>query len=227
MVVSFSHLVTFPDPIMSTFSSVSPNTFALATRANLPFLLYTFEALDPRPGIRYGGYSAEEIAAYTRPIPSLRSQSSKADATRWLTAFLLDQWPSRRVANALNHIDQVLRTPVWGPDMLLQISCDLDIAFFDGYLRNRIKVSWEDVYTTPHLGLNPMQVLGVTTFYKDDNTCHISLNRYAIPDGPIEPKTQTVQTLTHEMVVSSNTTKLLRNCTDYGPACLECPLFPW
>ena len=70
--------------------------------------------------------------------------------------------------------------------MLIQISRDLDTAFFDGRLRNSIKVSWEDVHATPSLGSNLMEVLGITRFDEDNNICHISLNRYAIQGGPID-----------------------------------------
>ena len=224
MVVSFSRLTTFTGPIMGELPVFSPHTLSLTSE--FPFLSCTFQSLESGPDTQYAGCSAEDIAAYTRPIPSLRSQSSKADATRWLTTFLVDQWPSQRVVDALNHIDQVLWTPVWGPEMLIQISRDLDTAFFHGRLRDSIKVSWEDVHTTPFLGSDLMEVLGVTRFDEDDNICYILLNRYAIQGGPIEPSTQTVQTLTHEMVVSSNMTKALRNYVDCGPACLEFPLFP-
>ena len=226
MVISSSHLVTFPAPIMSILPAVAPNTLALASGWNLPFLESTFQSLDPRSRTRYGGCSAEDIAAYTRPIPSLRPQASKADATRWLTTFLVDQWPSQEVVDALNDIDQVFWTPMWGPEMLIQISRDLDTAFFHGCLRGSIKVSWEDVNTTPFLGSNLMEVLGITRFDENDNICYILLNRYAIQGGPIEPKTQTVQTLIHEMVVNSNMTKPLDIVLTCGLACLEFPLFP-
>ena len=205
MGVSFSHSVTFPDPMMSTISALSPNTLALTTGCNLPFLFYTFQNLNPRLAIQYGGCSADDIAGYTKPCPEARSQSSKADATRWLTNFLVDQWPSQKVQDALDNIGQVLRTPVWGPEMLVQITRDLDTAFFDGRLRDTIQVSWEDVHT--FLGPNIIKVLGYTTFDGGKNICKISLNRYAIQCGPTEPRMQTVQTLIHEMVVSSNMTK--------------------
>ena len=224
MVVSLSHSVTFTDPIMSTIPAISPHTLFLTS--GFPFLSCTFQSLEAEPDTQYAGCSAEDIAEYTRPVPSSRSQSSKADATRWLTTFLVNQWPSQEVVDALNHIDQVLWTPVWGPEMLIQISRDLDTAFFHGHLRGSIKVSWEDIYTTPFLGSDLMEVLGITRFDEDDNICYILLNRYAIQGGPIEPTTQTVQTLIHEMVVSSEMTKVLRNYIDCGPACLELPLFP-
>ena len=158
----------------------------MTTGWNLPFLEHTFQRLDPRSETRYGGCSAEDIAAYTRPVPSLRSQSSKVDATRWLTNFPVDQWPSQKVGDALNHIGQVLSTPVWGPDMHVQISRNLDTAFFDGRLRESIKVSSEDVHTTPSLGSDLMEALGVTRFDEDDNICYILLNRYAIQGGQID-----------------------------------------
>ena len=226
MVISSSHLVTFPAPIMSILPAVSPNTLALASGWNLPFLEYTFQSLDPRSETRCGGCSAEEIAAYTWPIPSPRPVVSKADATRWLTTFLVDQRPSQEVLDALNDIDQVLRTPTWGPETLIQISRDLDTAFFHGCLRGSTRVSWEDVRTTPYLGSNLMEVLGITGFDENDNICYILLNRYAIQGGPTEPRVQTVQTLIHEMVVSSNVTTALRNYVDCGLACLELPFVP-
>ena len=207
MVVSLSHLVTFPDPIMSTLSAAPPNTLALTTGCNLPFLFYTFQTLDPISAIRSGGCSHDDIAGYTKPSFGTRLQSSKADATRWLTSFLVDHWPSRKVKEALDRIGQVLCTPVWGPDMLVQIARDLDTAFFDGRLRDTIQVSWEDVDT--FWGSNIIGKLGLTGFDEVENICYISLNRYAIQGGETEPRMQTVQTLTHEMLVSSNITKPL------------------
>ena len=38
MVVSFSHSVTFPDPMLYKLPAVSPNTLAMAAGWNLPFL---------------------------------------------------------------------------------------------------------------------------------------------------------------------------------------------
>ena len=61
--------------------------------------------------------------------------------------------------------------------MLVQISRDLDTFFFDGRLRDSIKVSWEDVHTTPSLGSDLIEVLGTTRFDEDDNICHISHDR--------------------------------------------------
>ena len=72
-----------------------------------------------------------------------------------------------------------------GPDMLIQISCDLDTACFDGRLRYRIRVFWEDVYTTLLLGSDLKKVLAVSDLDEDQNTCHIVLNRYGIQGGLI------------------------------------------
>ena len=204
MVVSFSHLVTFLDPIMSTLFAVPPNTLALTTGCNLPFLLYTFENLDPRSTVRNGGCSHDDIAGYTKPSAGPQLQSSKADATRWLTNFLVDHWPSPKVKEALDRLRQVVRTPFWGPDMLVQIARDLDTAFFHGRLRDTIQVSWGDVdiFWDSHI----VDKLGVTNLDQGNNICYIALNRYGISGGETEPRIQTVQTLTHEMVVSSNMT---------------------
>ena len=95
--------------------------------------------------------------------------------------------------------------------MLVQISRDLDTAFFDGRLRGRVQVSWEDVHTTQFLGSNSMAILGVTRFDENTNICYILLNRYSISGGSVEPRMQMLQTLIHEMVVSSNMTKPLEN----------------
>ena len=91
----------------------------------------------------------------------------------------------------------------------MQIARDLDTAFFDGRLRDTIQVSWEDVNT--FWGSNLIDKLGCTSFDQDNIICHISLNRYAIQGGPTEPRMQTVQTLTHEMVVNFNITKPLES----------------
>ena len=37
----------------------------------------------------------------------------------------------------------VIDTPDWGPDILIKILPDLDVAFFNGLLRNKIQVSWK------------------------------------------------------------------------------------
>ena len=68
----------------------------------------------------------------------------------------------------------------------MQIARELDTAFFDGCLRDSIKVSWEDEHTTPFLGSDLMEVLGFTSFDEDNNICHISLNRCAIQGDPID-----------------------------------------
>ena len=47
---------------------------------------------------------------------------------------LSKQWPNAKVKDALNRINQVISTPDWGPDILVKILPDLDVAFFDGYL---------------------------------------------------------------------------------------------
>ena len=41
----------------------------------------------------------------------------------------------------------VIDTPDWGPDILIKILPDLDVAFFNGFLRNKIQVSWQDEFS--------------------------------------------------------------------------------
>ena len=144
-------------------------------------------------------------------FPYEASSSTKAGAARWLTNFLVDQWPSQKVEDALDHIGQVLCTPVWGPDMLVQISRELVTSFFNGRLRNNIKVSWEDVHTTPSLGSDLIEVFGVTRFDEDDNICYILLNRYAI---------QTAQSIQLSSTASPgmNSGPLRIGCDEFPPS---------
>ena len=49
------------------------------------------------------------------------------------------QWPNAKVKDALDRINQVISTPDWGPDTLVKILPDRDVAFFDDYLRSRVQ----------------------------------------------------------------------------------------
>ena len=58
---------------------------------------------------------------------------SKAEATTRLTDFLINQWPGDDdVRFTLRRMRQVIHSPRWGPDILVKILPDMDMAFFNG-----------------------------------------------------------------------------------------------
>ena len=80
-------------------------------------------------------------------------------------------------------------------------------AFFNGLLRHRVQVSWEDEASVKSLNIpNFANILGVTAINHEKNTIHIRLNRRAICFDPNGPRSQMLQTLVHELVVSINGT---------------------
>lgn len=68
----------------------------------------------------------------------------------------------------------VVDTLDWGPDVLLKILPDLDGAFFNGLLRNKIQVSWQDVFS--------IRALESPSSEFDDlnGICYVYLNRHKI-----------------------------------------------
>ena len=170
----------------------------------------------------------EDLCSYTRPVPTAaRPSRSKAASVTDLTNFLTHQWPNARVGVALDNMRQVLDTPDWGPDILLKMFSDMDVAFFEGQLRNRVRVSWYDGCPS-QLGNPPIrdsQGFGITHFDPVDNTCYIFLNRDIILDNPTDPRMMMLETMIHEMVVSlastmpSHPKSLLMS----RPACLGLP----
>ena len=69
-----------------------------------------------------------------------------------------------------------------------------------------------------------MKVLGATRFDDNTNNCYKILNGYSIYGGPVEPRIQMVQTLTHEMAVGYDMMKPLGNILTVV-ACLGFPRF--
>ena len=57
---------------------------------------------------------------------------SKAEATTRLTDCLVNQWPGEDARFALRRMRQMIHTPGWGPDILVKILPDVDMAFFNG-----------------------------------------------------------------------------------------------
>ena len=102
---------------------------------------------------------------------------------------------------------EVIWTPGWGPDTLIKILPDMDKAFFNGLLRHRVQVSWEDEASVRSLGIPDFaNKMGVTAFHHDNKTAHIRLNRRAVCFHSDGPRSQMLQTLVHELVVSINGT---------------------
>ena len=82
---------------------------------------------------------------------------SKAESTRQLTGFLAYQLPNHKARDALSSMREVIWTPGWGPDTLIKILPDMDEAFFNGLLRQRVQVSWEDEASVQHPATQPAQ----------------------------------------------------------------------
>ena len=166
--------------------------------------------VTPAHGTRYDSCSSGEILAYTCPISwQRRCLLPKIFSTRLLTLFLTSQWPNQRVTYALNRIRQALSTPDWGPDMLVKLLPDMDLAFFNGGLRTHVQVSWEDewsVLCSQHPNPTFADNLGTTAFDSVRNVCHIRLNRIRICQDQPNPREAMLQTLIHEMVVSTSST---------------------
>ena len=122
---------------------------------------------------------------------------SKASSTKELTDFLTNQWPSNNVKNALNRMRAVIDTPDCGPDILIKILPDLDVAFFNGLIRNKIQVSWQDEYSMQASGFPRSDFhldLGSTEFDSLNGICYVFLNRHNICDEP-DPRQAMSQTL--------------------------------
>lgn len=199
----------------------------------MQFFFDTFRPITLGCGTQYDSCTAGDIAAYTSRFPGHKPFMSKADSTRELTKFLNNNRSHARTRIALDHINRVIHTPDWGPDVLVKILSDMDIAFFDGRLRVRIHVSWQDgrsMQPSGHSNLHPFIPLGTTVFNGTNNACDIRLNREKIRFGAAEPRTQMLQTLVHETVVGISGTMQCpppEMCADEGPACLgSAPLRP-
>lgn len=195
------------------------------------FFSKTFEPITLGDGTWYASCTGAKILAYTNPDPGPAPFQTKADATRELNNFLINQWPNARVRSALYQIKQVIDTPDWGPDTMVKMLPDLDVAFFDGRLRSRVHASWQDWHSIQ--SLNPpvpdfANLLGITWFRCQTNTCSICLNRQKICLDPGGPRLLMLQTLVHEMVVSTNSTlpRPTQKCAYGGLACLGFPQLP-
>ena len=168
------------------------------------FYSNTFKPVTIEDGTRYDQCSAEDISAYTSPVPGRPALLSRAEGIRVLNGFLSNDWPNKATQDALERIRRVIRTPGWGPDVLIKVSHDMDTAFFNGHLRSRVLVSWQDEQVMHTIVPDFRYLFGCTSHSRNSNTCLISLNRVGICYGPAEPRRQMFQTLTHEMLVSSN-----------------------
>lgn len=173
------------------------------------FYFATFQPITLGSGTWYRSCTGEDLLAYTNPIPGPRPSKSKADSTRELTNFLTNQWPNARARRALYRIKQVIDTPDWGPDTLIKMLPDMDVAFFNGQLRSRVRVSWHSGRPIQFLG-TPItrfaKALAVTAFDEGNNICYIYLNRDKICSHPSGPRMVMLGTLIHEMIVSINST---------------------
>ncbi len=131
------------------------------------FYFDTFNPVTLGNGTWYGSCSEADIAAYTNPVPTPLSPpfNSKAEGTRELTNFLTNQWPDYTVTDALNRMREVIRTPTpdWGPDVLVKIFRDIDVAFFNCALRFRVLVSWEDTVSMQFARFPDQRILPIKT----------------------------------------------------------------
>ena len=133
---------------------------------------------------------------------------SKAESTKLLTEFLVYSWPSNEVVQALNRMRAAIDTPGWGPDILIKIIPDMDIAFFNGLLRHKIHVSWQDKFSiqaVPRPVPAFYKTYGAAAFDRTSGICHIYVNREGdLFDAGEVPRKFTLQTLVHQRVVSIN-----------------------
>ena len=193
------------------------------------FFLDSFVPIsNPTIGTQYDSCNIEDILAFTCPTPRLGYLLPKVHSTMLWTDFLINQWPSQRVRDALNSIKLAISTPGWEPDLLVKLMPDLDVAFFKGRLRTHVQVSWEDSHTMLHLqhpASDFANSLGVTLFDGVNKTCYIRLNRNRVCHEP-DPREVMLQTLVHEMVVSKSSTRPSENCTHSGPARMGVSLLP-
>ena len=98
------------------------------------FFSYIHMPTTSDSGTQYDGFTTADLLAYTYPVFNLKPNTTKANSTKELTDFLTNQWPNNDVANALNRMRAVIDTPDRGPDVLIRILPDLDVAFFNGLL---------------------------------------------------------------------------------------------
>lgn len=155
-------------------------------------------------GTHYDGFTKSDLLAYTRSVFNLKPYTTTASSAKELTDFLTNQWPNNDVVNALNRMRAVIDTPGWGPDLLIKILPDLDVAFFNGLLRNKIQVSWQDGFSMEDLefpcsGFDT--ALGGTEFDHLNGICYVYLNRIFICYEP-DFRQAMLTTLFHELVVS-------------------------
>ena len=185
--------------IMDNFDDIEDDFFdeIFYDDTYVPITLYS--------GTQYAGFTIADLLAYTRPVLNLKPITTKVSSTKELTDFLTTQWPSNEVQNALNRMRAVVvDTWDWGPDVLVKILPDLDVAFFNGLLKNKIQVSWQDessIQAQEFPSQNFEYDLGATEFDKLSGICHVYLNRYNISDE-VNAREAMLQTLLHELVVS-------------------------
>ncbi len=152
------------------------------------FYLDTFNPVTLGNGTLYCSCSEADISSYTNPVPTPLSPpfNSKAEGTRELTNFLTNQWPDDTVTDALNQTREIIRTPTpdWGPDVLVRIFRDMDVAFFNCVLRFRVPT----VPPQPHQLLDadykhtPYFVSGAEAArFRDHATPHLIVNLHHPP----------------------------------------------
>ena len=138
-------------------------------------------------------------------------QLSKAEATQVLADFLtpLQPLPTSQ-KGALNRLDAAARHPHWDSSLVIKALADLDIAFFDGRLKDSVVAVWatereivEKVlsgvkYRSGFKGL--CQPLAPEE-NEGQQRCKIWLNSDSIFNVP-DPRLQMWQTMFHELVVS-------------------------
>lgn len=170
-------------------------------------------------GTRYDGFTTGDLLAYTRSCFNLKASTTKASSTKELTDFLTDQWPSNDVKNALNRMRAVVVDALdWGPDVLIKILPDLDVAFFNGLLRNKIQVSWQDSLSIQAEEFPASRFdndLGATVFDDVNSISHVYLNRRNIC-AKSNPRQAMLLTLVHELVVSTSASRKLSLPNNYS-----------
>ena len=174
----------------------------------LQFFYDTYQPIRLGYGTQYHGVTQSDLYAYTRPISwyIYKPHTNKAASTKQLTDFLANQWPNQIARDALMRMREVISTPGWGPDMLVKILPDMDEAFFNGLLRSRVQVTWEDEFTVQFSTLPIPRfayLLGATGYDHNNDICYIRLNRSSICERHSGSRKLMLQVLVHELVVST------------------------
>lgn len=153
-----------------------------------------------------------DLSDYQVFRPRARATLTKAKATQLLVDFLTPIQPLHESQKAaLTRLNGATNKADWDPSLVIKALGDLDVAFFDGWLRGNLIAVWateEKIVEQVYDGKKPVgNFAGLCqTLDRRENEgeqrCKVWLNSDVIFDVP-DPRLKMWEVIFHELVVSS------------------------